>query len=80
MDKTQCMLTTYDNPYNPFEQFMEWYMFDLEKGYDCCAYLDRVTYTSEQLSDQENGTEIEQAIDEAIALDFRNVYTKVYAK
>ena len=27
------MLTTVDNPFDPFEQFTSWFMFDEEKGY-----------------------------------------------
>lgn len=34
-----CALTTFDNPYNPFEQFSDWFLFDVEKGYNTCAYL-----------------------------------------
>lgn len=29
-----CALTTFDNPYNPFEQFSDWFLFDVEKGYN----------------------------------------------
>jgi len=24
-----CALTTFDNPYNPFEQFSDWFLFDV---------------------------------------------------
>lgn len=72
-----CALTTFDNPYNPFEQFNQWLMFDTQKGYDSCSYLGRIARTSEQLSDEENDREIERAIDEIIKYDFRNIYTKV---
>lgn len=30
---SKCMLTTVDNPFDPFEQFTSWFMFDEEKGY-----------------------------------------------
>ncbi len=70
-------LTTFDNPYDPFEQFTSWFLFDVEKGYNTCAYLARIVRTSEQLSDEENNSEIERAIDEIILYDFRNIYKKV---
>lgn len=58
----KCALTTYDNPYDPFTQFHDWYRYDMDKGYDCCGYLDRIAHTSEQLSEEENDREIERAI------------------
>lgn len=74
---SKCMLTTFDNPYNPFDEFTSWFMFDEEKGYHSCAYLGRIAKTSEQLSDEENVQEIERAIDEIIKYDFQNIYKKV---
>jgi len=71
------MLTTFDNPYDPFEQFASWFLFDVEKGYNTCAYLGRIARTSDQLSEEENELEIERAIDEIIKYDFRNIYKKV---
>ncbi len=73
----QCRLTTTDNPFDPFEQFNSWFLFDVEKGYNTCAYLGRIARTSEQLSDEENDREVEHAIDEIIKYDFRNIYKKV---
>ena len=74
---SKCALTTVDNPYNPFEQFTSWFLFDEEKGYHSCAYLGRIARTSDQLSDEENNQEIERAIDEIIKYDFTNIYRKV---
>lgn len=71
------MLTTFDNPYDPFEQFQSWFLFDVEKGYNTCAYLGRIARTSEQLSDEENNIIIEDAIDDIIKYDFMNIYKKV---
>lgn len=80
----RCALTTYDNPYNPFKDFQNWFLFDVVKGYNSCGYLDRVTNTSDSLTDQENEDEIERAIDE-IVLKYNPVteegkllYSKVY--
>ena len=75
--QSKYMLTTLDNPYNPFEQFASWFMFDTEKGYNTCAYLGRIARTSDQLSEVENDLEVERAIDEIIKYDFRNIYKKV---
>jgi len=75
--QNRCMLTTFDNPYDPFEQFTSWFLFDVEKGYNSCAYLGRIARTSDQLSEEENDLEVERAIDEIIKYDFRNIYKKV---
>ena len=73
-------LTTFDNPFDPFEQFTSWFLYDEEKGYHTCAYLGRIARTSDALTDEENELEIERAIDEIIKYDFRNVYKKVARK
>lgn len=70
-------LTTKDNPYNPFTQFDEWFLFDVEKGYNSCSYLARITDDSEYETEEEAMVETERAIDEIIANDFLNIYTKV---
>lgn len=74
----QCMLTTIDNPYNPFTQFDQWFMFDTEKGYNSCAYVARIAHSSDELSDEENMDETERAIDEILKYDFTNMRKKIY--
>jgi len=76
----QYALTTFDNPFDPFEQFASWFLFDVEKGYNSCSYLARIARTSDQFSDEENSLEIEKAIDEIIKQDFMNIYKKVKRK
>jgi hypothetical protein len=70
-------LSTVDNPYNPFSQFSQWFLFDVEMGYNSCAYLDRIAKTSNNLTDEENAEEIERAIDDIIKYDPLNLYIKV---
>lgn len=74
---SECRLTTFDNPYDPFKQFNSWFLFDIEKGYNTCGYLGRIARTTDQMSDAENEEEIERAIDEIIKYDFMNIYKKV---
>ena len=71
------MLSTIDNPFDPFDDFDSWFHFDCDKNYNSCSYLDRIARTSDQLSDEENDAEIERAIDEIIKYDFMNIYVKV---
>lgn len=73
----KCMLTTIDNPYDPFDNFKAWYLFDVQKGYNCCSYLARIAKVSDEMTETENDEEIERAIDEIIEHDFMHVYVKV---
>ncbi len=77
---SDCALTTTDNPYNPFKNFNQWFLFDVQKGYNSCSYLARVARTSDQFTDDENKQEIERAIDEIIKYDFMNIYKKIRRK
>ena len=77
MAEVHCAITTVDNPYDPFDQFESWFLFDEEKGYHTISLLGRVSRTSDQFSEQENREEIEHAIDEIVKYDFQNLYCKV---
>lgn len=71
------MLTTSDNPFDPFEQFDEWFAFDESKGYNTCGYLARIANTSSDLPDNLNDLEIEAAIDEICRINVLGLYEKV---
>ena len=73
----ESMLTTFDNPFNPFDQFVSWFLYDVEKGYNTCGHLARVAKLSDDMTQKEIDDEIERAIDEIIKYDFMNIYTKV---
>lgn len=79
-DTSKCMITTFDNPFSPFNQFMEWLQFDNLHDYGTCELLARYSLGSEALSDQENDEFNEAAIDEIIKADPRKIYLKVYEK
>lgn len=76
----QTMLTTTDNPFNPFTQFSEWYAFDLAKGYNSCSYLARIVRVSDSLSASQYEVAVENAIDEIVRLNLTGNYKKVTKK
>ena len=78
----EVMLSTIDNPYNPFENFEQWYMFDelqarRENRPTCCSYLARVDYSSDEVSDAEQIQTMNDIIDEIIALNLSGKFIKV---
>jgi len=76
----EAMLTTADNPFDPFTQFDSWFAFDSSKNYNSCSYLARIAKTSDELSDADNAIAIEQAIDEIVQLNLLGNYVKVTRK
>lgn len=74
---TVAMLTTIDNPYDPFTQYEEWDAYDQQMGYYSCSYLARVAYISDELSRADRAKIIEEAIDEIISYDVVGFYKKV---
>lgn len=73
----ECRLTTVDNPFDPFDQFTSWYLFDMEKGYDCCGRVDRLANYSDDMTEYEIDSEYERAIDRLIELDVTDLFKKV---
>ena len=73
-------LTTKDNPYDPFDQFTLWLLYDKELEYNTCELLDRISNYSDDMTEKEIDEEHERAIDEIIANDARNIYKKVERK
>ncbi len=76
-EQTIYMLTTVDNPYNPFTQWDLWYNFDEQTGHCSCGYLDRVSATSDGFTEAETIRELNRAIDWIVKNDPLNIYRKV---
>lgn len=71
------MLTTVDNPYNPFTEWKEWYVFDTQKGYHTCSFLARIVLFSSDLSEPDQAMIIEEAIDEIVKENISGMWKKV---
>ena len=78
MDKVlDSMLSTIDNPYDPFTDFDNWYNFDNSKGYNSCGILARLYDDLENLPPTVEARNIERVIDSFIASDPTKMYVKV---
>lgn len=73
-----CMLTTFDNPYNPFDDFTLWLLYDKEQDYNTCELLARTAKFSDDMSQDEIDAETDRAMDEIIFQDPFNIYRKVW--
>ena len=74
----ECMLSTFDNPYDPFEQFTLWHLFDIEKGYNTCERLAKIAKFTDDMTQKEVDEETERAMEEIIKYDFLNIYVIKY--
>ena len=73
----RATITTTDNPFNPFEDFNSWFMFDIEKGYYTSNKLGRLTHLRDDMTELEENEEVERAIDELISVDPLDIYVKI---
>ena len=73
----EYMLTTVDNPFNPFTEWDEWYSFDESRGYQSTGLLARVVRTSNDLSDADQELAIDEAIDEIVRENLSGVHRKI---
>ena len=71
------MLTTIDNPFNPFEDFDSWKAFDEQQGYYTCELLARVTFSSGELSEADQENAIDRGVLAVLANDSSSLYTVV---
>lgn len=60
------MLTTNDNPFDPFTHFEEWFKYDMLSGHNTCGYLSNVALTSTKFGDERNDEEIRRAMEEIV--------------
>jgi len=73
----EYMLTTVDNPFDPFTRFDEWLAFDIRKGYNTSGMLDRIATSSNDLSEPDQALAIQNAIDEIVKENVLGKWIKV---
>lgn len=73
----QRMLSTSDNPWNPWTHFSEWNAWDMQAGYHTLSYFARITFSSDELSDADQELAMDDAIDEILRLNINGMYVAV---
>ena len=81
----ECMLSTIDNEWNPFDNFGEWYTRDEELARQqnrrsASGYMAIIASVAEDVSDREYNQVISDAIDEILALNLSGTFIKVTRK
>ena len=74
----ECMLTTTDNPFNPFKDWASWERFDKDHGYNTMSYINRVIITSPDLSPADQEEAFAMAVDEILELNITGNYKKIF--
>ena len=77
-DDSDVMLTTVDNPWNPFTNYDEWYAYDNAKGYATPSLLARVANVSLDLSDPDFQFAVRQAMNEIVNLNVSGMHTLIH--
>ena len=73
----EYMLTTVDNPFDPFTRFEEWLEYDISMGYNTAAFLARIAMVSDDLSQPDQALAIQNAIDEIVEENVSGMWRKV---
>ena len=72
----QFMLTTFDNPFNPFVDFFDWYMFDCEKGHNTSSRLARIVNIDSEMTQKEIDEERDRAMNLIVEYDLEDTFFK----
>lgn len=72
-----AMITTIDNPIDPRRDFARWYAWDVENGYNTCAYLARIVVLLPDEPEVLHDHQVEVAIDEIIKIHAGGMYKKL---
>lgn len=76
-EAVEYMLTTVDNPFDPFTRFDEWLEYDMRMGYHTSAFLARIANVSDDLSEPDQALAIQAAIDEVVEENVSGMWRKV---
>lgn len=77
ISRPEYMLTTVDNPYDPFTQWDEWLSWDTTAGYLTPGLLARIAMSSDEISEADRHAAIQDAIDEIVRENVSGMHRKI---
>jgi hypothetical protein len=77
MSTIAYLLSTSDNPWDPWKDWDQWLAFDMQAGHHTLSYLARITVSSDELSQADQDLAVALAIDEIVRLNINGLYIKV---
>ena len=72
------MVTTIDNPWDPFSHYHEWLSYDTEHGYNTDQWIYILTRTSNDLLPDEIDEQIDAGVDRLLEIDPFGLHVKLY--
>lgn len=72
------MISTSDNPFNPWTNFHEWYVWDETYGYHTCSRLARLCDYTDDLGDSEELQGYYDACEKLLMYNVPGNYIKVF--
>lgn len=77
---TEFMITTEDNPYDPFTQFDEWNALDKQLGYNTLSLIARLCYSSPELSETRQKEIYYETLEDILSLNLTGNYKRFERK
>lgn len=70
-------LTTFDNPYDPVDDFENWLIWDNDMGYGTMSRLARELHITDSMSEDEKDEARKLAIDRIVLNDPTNIFVRI---
>lgn len=68
------ILSTPDNPYDPFKDFELWYAYDEEHGHHTSSYVARLTNSSDTFSEDQQQLAVNEAVRKIFTVNPQGMY------
>lgn len=74
----EFLITTIDNPYNPFSEYEDWLRFDEENGYNTQNYVARVLQVKDLDDSLSEDEKLDIALESILSIN-QGLYVKAYS-